>query len=100
MGFLKTGDTEMQVYLTDFGKNQMLAQTFTPSYFTINDADVNYLTNQIMSKSAADVSGDYDNNVFSMSKWRNIQTAVIRRLVTPTPVSTSVTATTTLAATA
>ena len=90
MGFLVTGDTEMQVYLTDFGKNQMLAQTFAPTQFTINDADVNYLTNQVMNKNVVDVSGDYDNNVFSMSKWRNIQVSIIR-MVTPLSVSGNVT---------
>ena len=64
------------------------------SYFTINDADVNYLTNTVMNKNVADISGDYDNNVFSMSKWRNIQASVIRRVITT---STTTTATTTTA---
>ena len=50
MGFLKTGATEMQVYLTEYGKRMILAQTFNPALFSINDSDVNYLTNMIMSK--------------------------------------------------
>ena len=41
MGFLKTGDTEMQIYLTEYGKNKMLEQQFVITSFTINDSDVN-----------------------------------------------------------
>jgi len=88
MGFLKTGTTDqMQVYITDYGKAQILQQSFTPIYFTINDADVNYLTNQIMNKEVADISGDYDNNVFSVSKLRNIKTSIIQTINAGTPTS-------------
>lgn len=82
MGFLKTGSTEMQIYLTDYGKKKMLEQSFTPVSFSLNDADVNYLTNTVMTKSVVDVSGDYDDNVFSLSKWQNIKTSIIRRITT------------------
>jgi hypothetical protein len=79
MGFLKTtGDTELQVYLTEFGKRKMLEQHFAPAYFTLNDSDVNYVTNTVLVKVVADVSGDYDDNVFSLSKWQNIRGAIIR----------------------
>jgi hypothetical protein len=77
MGFLKTGTTEMQVYLTAYGKDMMLQQSFTPVSFSMNDSDVNYLTNQVMNKSVVDISGDYDDNVFSLSKWQNIKTSII-----------------------
>lgn len=85
MGFLKTGATEMQVYLTEYGKRKMLEQSFTPATFSINDSDVNYLTNQVMNKAVTDVSGDYDDNVFSLSKWENIKTSIIRKIVTGAP---------------
>lgn len=95
MGFLKTGDTEMQVYLTEYGKNQMLEQTFMPTSFSINDADVNYLTNEVMNKSVADISGDYDNNVFSLSRYRNIKSSIIYK--TNATTATSVTGSTNVA---
>lgn len=98
MGFLTiTGDTEMQVYLTEYGKQQILAQSFAPKSFSLNDSDVNYKTNTTMTKAVADVSGDYDDNVFSLSKWDNIKTSIIRKY---TPSNTSVTATTTTVAVA
>jgi len=78
MGFLKTGDTEMQVYLTEFGKKKMLEQSFTPTHFSINDSDVNYGTNTVLVKVVVDISGDYDDNVFSLSKWQNIKSSIIR----------------------
>lgn len=80
MGFLKTGSTEMQVYLTEYGKQKMLEQSFHPMQFTLNDSDVNYLTNMTMSKAVVDVSGDYDDNVFSLSKWQNIRGSIIRNV--------------------
>jgi hypothetical protein len=88
MGFLKTGttfcdvtsDNEMQVYLTNYGKDRILAQSFVPRFFTLNDSDVNYLTNQVMNKSMPDISGDYDDNVFSLSKLRNIKGSIIYKL--------------------
>lgn len=80
MGFLVTGETEMQVYLTEYGKRMILAQTFRPAKFTINDSDVNYLTNQVMDKSVADISGDYDDNIFALSEFRNIRESIIRKI--------------------
>ena len=80
MGFLKTGSTEMQIYLTEYGKRKMLEQSFTPVQFTLNDSDVNYLTNTVMTKAVVDVSGDYDDNVFSLSKQQNIKASIIRRI--------------------
>ena len=102
MGFLKTGTTDqMQVYITEYGKKQILQQSFIPRYFTINDSDVNYLTNQVMNKEVVDISGDYDDNVFSLSKLRNIKTSIIQDINTGTPTgggsSTTVVATTTTA---
>jgi hypothetical protein len=84
MGFLKTGSTEMQIYLTEYGKKKMLEQSFHPMQFTLNDSDVNYLTNTVMTKAVVDVSGDYDDNVFSLSKWQNIGGSIIRRVNTTT----------------
>ena len=87
MGFVKTGETEMQVYLTAHGKNTILSRTFNPKSFTINDSDVNYLTNQIMDKLVADISGDYDDNVFALSKNKNIKGSVIyKATLTPSPI--------------
>jgi hypothetical protein len=82
MGFLKTGSTEMQIYLTEYGKKKMLEQSFHPMQFTLNDSDVNYLTNTVMTKAVVDVSGDYDDNIFSLSKWQNIGGSIIRRVTT------------------
>ena len=89
MGFVKTGETEMQVYLTEFGKNTILQRTFNPTQFTINDADADYLGNVIMDKNVADISGDYDDNVFALSKYRNIKGSVIWKVrdgIAPPPV--------------
>jgi hypothetical protein len=86
MGFLKTGTTDqMQVYITEYGKTQILQQSFLPMYFTINDSDVNYLTNQVMNKEVVDISGDYDDNIFSLSRLRNIKTSIIQNINTGTP---------------
>jgi len=87
MGFLKTGSTEMQIYLTEYGKKKMLEQSFTPTQFTLNDSDVNYLANNVMTKSVIDVSGDYDDNIFSLSKWQNIAGSIIRRVTVATNVT-------------
>ncbi len=100
MGFLKTGSTEMQIYLTEYGKKKMLEQSFHPMQFTLNDSDVNYLTNTVMTKAVVDVSGDYDDNVFSLSKWQNIGGSIIRRVAAPASTGTIVTADATLLATA
>jgi hypothetical protein len=87
MGFLITGDTEMQVYLTEYGKNKILYRSFVPASFSINDADVNYLTNQIMTKSVVDISGDYDDCVFSLSAYRNIKESIIKSVTSSSPPS-------------
>ena len=82
MGFVKTGETEMQVYLTEYGKNTILKRTFEPTHFTVNDSDVDYLGNVIMDKNVADISGDYDDNIFALSKYHNINGSVIWRVRT------------------
>jgi hypothetical protein len=87
MGFLITGDTEMQVYLTEYGKETILTRTFNPRYFTINDSDVNYVWNAVLDRSVADISGDQSaDNVFALSKYRNIKGSIIRNVSGSAPI--------------
>lgn len=86
MGFLKTNvdDIQMQIYLTEYGKKRMLERHFNPTHFSMNDSDVNYndaLT--VISKKVVDASGDYNDNIFSLSKFANIKGSIIRSKETP-----------------
>lgn len=80
MGFVKTGTTEMQVYLTEYGKRTILSRTFDPRQFSVNDADVDYDGNVVLDKNVADISGDYDDNIFALSKFRNIKNSIIWKI--------------------
>lgn len=68
MGIIATGDTNFHVYLTELGRQKMLEQGFEPTKFAISDADINYLSNNNVTKKIVDITGDYDDNVFSIAK--------------------------------
>ncbi len=80
MGFIKIGEDtlEMKVYLTDLGRRRLLEQGFKPVSFSIADEDVNYNANLNVEQVAPDVSGDYNDNVFSLSKNVKISSTIIK----------------------
>lgn len=80
MGFIKLGDDilEMRVYLTDLGRKRLLEQGFKPVSFSIADEDVNYNANLNVEQMATDVTGDYNDTVFSLSKNVKITSNIIR----------------------
>ena len=79
MGLLSTGSTvELQVYLTDLGRQALLQQGFAPVSFSISDDDVDYNANGSLTQIAVDLTGDYTDNVFSISKNITIKNQIIR----------------------
>lgn len=80
MGFIKVGTDilEMKVYLTDLGRQRLLEQGFQPVSFSIADEDANYNANASETQIAVDVTGDYDDNVFSLSKNVKINSNIIK----------------------
>lgn len=78
MGFIKNTSDEMKVYLTDWGRQKLLEQGFVPSSFTISDHDVNYLKSDIEAAEIVDLTGDYNDNVFSISKYLKITSYIIK----------------------
>lgn len=80
MGFIKIGADalEMKVYLTDLGRKRLLEQGFKPVSFSISDEDVNYNANLNVEQVAPDVTGDYNDNVFSLSKNVKINNSIIK----------------------
>ena len=77
MGFIKNTSDEMKVYLTDLGRQRLLEQGFVPSNFTISDHDVNYLKSADVVE-VTDLTGDYNDNVFSISKYLKITSFIIK----------------------
>jgi hypothetical protein len=80
MGFIKIGSDalEMKVYLTELGRKRLLEQGFKPVSFSIADEDVNYNANLNVEQMAPDVTGDYNDNVFSLSKHVKINSNIIK----------------------
>ena len=79
MGLISTGTTvEMDVYLTDLGRAQLLNQGFAAVNFSISDEDVDYNANLYLTQKAVDITGDYTDNVFSISKNITIKNQIIR----------------------
>lgn len=78
MGFIKNTTDEMKVYLTDLGRQRLLEQGFVPVSFTISDFEINYLTNQVIAKETIDLTGDYDDNVYSISEHMKIKNFIIK----------------------
>jgi hypothetical protein len=80
MGLIDTGTTvEMKVYLTDLGRRRLLEQGFIPSSFSISDEDVNYNANLFVTQMVSDLTGDYNDNVYSLSKNVTIKNQIIRQ---------------------
>ena len=69
---------EMTVYLTELGRSMLLQNGFVPTQFSISDADVNYLGNQTLEQVTNDLTGDYDDSVYSLSKNVTITSEIIR----------------------
>lgn len=78
MGFIKNTSDEMKVYLTDWGRQKLLEQGFVPTSFTISDHDVNYLNDVNNSAEVIDLTGDYNDNVFSISQYLKITSFIIK----------------------
>lgn len=79
MGLISTGTTdEMKVYLTDLGRKRLLEGGFVPVSFSVSDDDVNYLANIFVEQQVVDLTGDYNDNIFSLSKNIKINNQIIR----------------------
>jgi hypothetical protein len=78
MGLISTDTTvEMKVYLTELGRRRLLEQGFIPTSFSVSDEDVNYNANLFVEQVVTDLTGDYDDNVFSLSKNATIKNQII-----------------------
>lgn len=86
MGFIKTGTTvDMMVYLTAAGREALLNQGFVPTYFSLIDDDANYNANESLTQVEPDLTGDYSDNIFSLSQNVNIKNQIIYSIsTTPT----------------
>lgn len=79
MGLIATGDTvEMKVYLTELGRTRLLEQGFIPTNFSVSDEDMNYKGNLFIQQVVTDITGDYNDNVYSISKNTTITNQIIR----------------------
>jgi ribose 5-phosphate isomerase len=79
MGLVNTGTTvDMKVYLTELGRRRLLEQGFVPTSFSISDEDVNYNANLFVTQEVTDLTGDYNDNVYSLSKNITIKNQIIR----------------------
>jgi hypothetical protein len=78
MGLITTGTTEMKVYLTELGRRRLLEQGFVPVSFSIADEDVNYNAATTVDQQVTDITGDYNDNVYSLSKNATIKNQIIR----------------------
>lgn len=90
MGLIATGNTvEMMVYLTDAGRDALLRQGFSPVSFSLTDEDANYNATETLTQVVPDLTGDYNDNVYSTSKNIGIKNQIIYNIVTATtPIST------------
>lgn len=79
MAFVKDNNNneDMAVYLTEFGRQKMLDQGFVPSQFSISDSEADYLANNSVSTHITDLTGDYDDNVYSMSENVSLKIKII-----------------------
>jgi len=101
MGLIATSTTvEMVVYLTDAGREALLRQGFAPVSFSLTDEDANYNATETLTQVATDLTGDYDDNVYSTSKNIGIKNQIIYKIPTTTTTTTTATATAATAAAA
>jgi hypothetical protein len=95
MGLIATGNTvEMMVYLTDAGREALLRQGFSPVSFSLTDEDANYNATDTLIQVAPDLTGDYNDNVYSTSKNIGIKNQIIYNIPTATIRTTTATTTT------
>jgi hypothetical protein len=79
MGLIKNSDTDdVIVYLTDLGRQRLLEQGFVPASFSLSDSGINYLANNVQDKEMIDLTGDYNDNVYSISENITIDKQIIR----------------------
>lgn len=78
MGLISGGTVEMKVYLTELGRRRLLEQGFVPDSFSIADEDVNYNASLFINQQVVDLTGDYNDNVYSLSKNVTIKNQIIR----------------------
>lgn len=78
MAFTNEKNTNVVVYLTELGREKMLNQGFAPSTFSIADGEANYFKPFTTESYLSDVTGDNDDNVYSMNKNVKLETKIIR----------------------
>lgn len=83
MGFVKnTTVTDMKVYLTDLGRTLFLNQGFPVQNgglsFSLSDDDVNYMANESLTQETADLTGDYADNLYSISPNIKIKNRILK----------------------
>jgi hypothetical protein len=78
MGLIKKDDSiELKVYLTDLGRKRLLEQGFVASTFSLSDDDINYNNHNNELQYITDITGDYDDNVYSLNKNVKIKNQII-----------------------
>ena len=79
MGFVpQNGDTdEIKVYLTELGRRKLLEQGFIPASFSVSDEDGNYNALTTVNQIVTDVTGDYNDNVYAISKNVTIKNQIL-----------------------
>jgi hypothetical protein len=78
MGLItETGNTDMVVYLTHEGRKKLLEQGYVPVSFSLGDTDINYNSGSETDKKTVDLTGDHDDNVFSLAKSVQIKNIII-----------------------
>lgn len=78
MGLINDNSVEMKVYLTEMGRKKLLEQGFIPEFFSISDEDVNYNTSLFVDQVVSDLTGDDDDNIYSISKNLTIKNQIIQ----------------------
>lgn len=79
MGFVKnTTVTDMKVYLTDLGRTRLLENGFIADSFSLSDDDVNYLANSSLTQETSDLTGDYADNLYSISPNIKIKNRLLK----------------------
>lgn len=79
MGFVpQNGDNEeIKVYLTELGRRKLLEQGFIPTSFSVSDEDGNYNALTTVDQIVTDVTGDYNDNVYAISKNVTIKNQIL-----------------------
>ena len=80
MGFVpQSGSTdEIKVYLTELGRRRLLEQGFIPAQFSISDEDGNYNALSTVDQIVTDITGDYNDNDYAISKNVTIKGQILR----------------------